>query len=85
MSETLLNDQVRPVIVNGKKYLSVKDFALITNRSYTSIYMMSKYGFHDGSEPLKSINWNNRVLILLSEKNRVNQIKAVGRPRKGED
>lgn len=77
-----MDSNIEPVVIKGKKYVSIKEFGEIVSRSYTTIYMLARYGFRDGSEPLENIEWNSRILILLSEKDRIKEINPVGRPKK---
>lgn len=80
-----MKENIQSVIINDKEYVSVKDFAHIVCRSYQTIYMKLKYGSISGRLKLKSIFWNNRQLVLLSEKERFKDIPSVGRPRKKEE
>ena len=69
-----------PVTLDGKEYVSVRDFANTVNKSYTTIYLLAKYG--NGTVQLEHVKWNNRILILLSETKKMEQIASVGRPPK---
>lgn len=77
--------QMIPAIINGKEYVSIHEFAKLVNKSYTTIYLLTKYGSRDGEILLESIEWNNRILVLLSEKSKMEQIAPVGHPPKRED
>ena len=68
--------------IEGKEYLTVKDFANVVGRSYTTIYMLAKYGTMDGTMKLESIFWNNRLLILKSETEKIAKLPSAGRPIK---
>lgn len=72
----------KQVLIDGKEYVSIHDFARLVNKSYMTIYTLAKYGSRDGKITLKNILWNNRRLILLSEKEKIDQIPSVGHPRK---
>lgn len=72
----------KPVLIDGEEYVSIHDFARLVNKSYMTIYTLAKYGSRNGEIVLKSIMWNNRRLILLSEKNKIDEIPSVGHPRK---
>ncbi|MHA1302159.1 MAG: hypothetical protein ACTSPI_00455 [Candidatus Heimdallarchaeaceae archaeon] len=71
-----------PVLINGKEYVSIKDFAELVNKSYMTIYMLTKYGARNGKIKLENIEWNNRRLILLSEQDKIKEIPPIGHPKK---
>ena len=71
-----------PVLINGQEYVTIHDFAELVNRSYMTIYMLAKYGSRNGKITLENIEWNNRRLILLSERDKMNNIDPIGRPKK---
>lgn len=79
-----MEEKIQSVIIDGKEYVTIKDFAKIVFRSYTTIYMKLKYGSISGRLKLDGIFWNNRQLILLSEKEKFKDIPKVGRPKRQE-
>ena len=73
---------MNPVTIEGKEYVTIHDFARLVNKSYMTIYILAKYGSRDGIIRIKSIEWNYRRLILLSEQDKMKQIAPIGHPKK---
>jgi hypothetical protein len=70
------------VVIDEKKYMTIKDFASLVNKSYQLIYKLMKYGDDTTNFKLEHIYWNNKPLILASEEKHFRNRKSVGRPRK---
>ena len=71
-----------PVIIDGKEYVTIQDFARLVNKSYMTVYLLARYGSRDETIKLESIEWNNRRLILLSETEKMKQVAPIGHPPK---
>lgn len=78
---TLKEGELEPVIIGDKEYVSIRDFAKLVNKSYQTIYLLARYGTHNGDVKLENIVWNNRRLVLLSEQYKIENIAPVGRPK----
>ena len=71
-----------PVIIDGKEYVTIQDFARLVNKRYMTVYLLARDGSRAETIKLESIEWNNRRLILLSETEKMKQVAPIGHPPK---
>lgn len=61
----MLQCNIEPIIIDGKKYITVTQFAVLTNRSDQSVYKLIKQG--NTIRKLRCLRIAGRVLIPMTE------------------